>query len=69
MIIELALIIIFALRVLQPGGATIIFPKSGQNQNPTSLSVLKNLLLPLKSGRKFLMNFLSRPEPLDLSSY
>ena len=33
MITELAQIKNFALKVLQPGGASIIFPKWGQNQN------------------------------------
>ena len=37
MIAELAQIKIFALKVLQPGGAAIIFPKSGQNQNSMPL--------------------------------
>ena len=37
MITELAQMKIFSLKVLQPGGAAIIFPKSGQNQNPTPL--------------------------------
>ena len=37
MITELAQMKIFALKVLQPGGAAIIFPKSGRNQNPTPL--------------------------------
>ena len=37
MITELAQMKIFALKVLQPGGAAIIFPKSGQNQNLTPL--------------------------------
>ena len=32
MITELAQMKIFALKVLQPGGAAIIFPKSGRNQ-------------------------------------
>ena len=31
-ITELAQMKIFALKVLQPGGAAIIFPKSGRNQ-------------------------------------
>ena len=34
---ELAKMKIFALRVQEPGGAAIIFPKSGPNQNPTPL--------------------------------
>ena len=34
---ELAQMKIFALRVQEPGGAAIIFPKGGQNQNPTPL--------------------------------
>ena len=37
MITELAQMKIFSLKVLQPGGAAIIFPKSGRNQNPTPL--------------------------------
>ena len=37
MITELAQMKIFALKVPEPGGAAIIFPKSGQNQNPTPL--------------------------------
>ena len=37
------------LRVLQPGGAAIIFPKSAQNQNLTPLLQIKKLLLPLLS--------------------
>ena len=31
------LVKIFFLKVPEPGGAAIIFPKSGQNQNPTPL--------------------------------
>ena len=34
---ELAQMKIFALGVQEPGGAAIIFPKSGRNQNPTPL--------------------------------
>ena len=49
MITELAQMKIFALKVLQPGGAAIIFLKSGQNQNWTPLLLLKKLLLPLLS--------------------
>ena len=37
MITELAQIKMFALKVLQPGGAAIIFRKSGRNQNLTPL--------------------------------
>ena len=37
MITELAQMKIFALKVPEPGGAAIIFPKSGRNQNPTPL--------------------------------
>ena len=37
MITELAQMKIFALKVQEPGGAVIIFPKSGQNQNLTPL--------------------------------
>ena len=37
MITELAQMKIFALKVQEPGGAAIIFPKSGRNQNPTPL--------------------------------
>ena len=36
-ITELAQIKIFALKILQPGGAAIIFPKHGQSQNLTPL--------------------------------
>ena len=32
MIIELAQMKVFALKVQEPGGAAIIFPKSGRNQ-------------------------------------
>ena len=37
MITELAQMKIFALKVQEPGGAAIIFPKSGRNQNLTPL--------------------------------
>ena len=40
---------IFLLKVPQPGGAVIIFPKSGQNQNLTPLLLIKKLPLPLLS--------------------
>ena len=49
MITELAQIKIFALRVPEPGGAAIIFPKSGRNQNLTPLLLIKKLPLPLLS--------------------
>jgi hypothetical protein len=62
---------IFAQRVLQPGGAAIIFPKSGRNQNstPLCLSIKKTFVTPKFCGQNFSqmhhfedMNFLS---PLD----
>ena len=40
---------IFLLIAWSPGGAVIIFPKSGQNQNLTPLLLIKKLLLPLLS--------------------
>ena len=43
---ELAHMKIFAVRVPEPGGAAIIFPKSGPNQITLSI---KNLLLSLTS--------------------
>ena len=48
MITELAQIKFFDQRVLQPGGAAIIFVKSGPNQILTTPE-LKNLSLPLSS--------------------
>ena len=46
MITELAQIKIFALKVLQPGGAAIIFPKSGRNQKSKENSVKNHFVTP-----------------------
>ena len=50
MITELAQIKIFALKVQEPGGAALIFPKSSRNQKLKKILLNKNLLLPLTSG-------------------
>ena len=50
MINELAQMKTFALKVLQPGGAAIIFPKSGRNQKLKKKLQYENLSLPLTFG-------------------
>ena len=42
---------IFLLNVGPPGGAAIIFPKSGQNQNLTPLLLIKNFCYPYSGGQ------------------
>ena len=48
---------IFLLKVWSPGGAAIIFPKSGQNQNLTPLLLIKKLLLPLLSVNEIFLGW------------
>ena len=66
---------IFAQRVLQPGGAAIIFPKNGQIKIRRHFECKKTFDTPKFCGRNFSqmhhfedMNFLSPIEPLYSSS-